>query len=74
MRGGWRERFFQLLENDDREGHCASRAGVTPEYVSRLKAKDPAFRAEIARRIAIYWSKETAAALQGQRREQAAFR
>lgn len=74
MRGGWREAFFKLLENDDREGRCASRAGVTPEYVSRLKAKEPAFRQEIERRIAIYWSKQAAVALHAQGRERAALR
>ncbi len=69
MRGGWRETFFELLENDDREGKCAERAGVTPEYVCRLKKADPAFADEIQRRVDKCRSTRRAAALKSQRRE-----
>lgn len=64
-----RELFFELLEHDDREGRAAQRAGVTPEYVCRLKKLDPAFADEIARRSEKCRSTRRAAALSSQRRE-----
>lgn len=64
-----RELFFELLENDHRQGRCAERAGVSPEYVCRLKKADPAFADEIERRLAKCRSTRRATALQSQRRE-----
>ena len=69
MRGGWRERFFELLENDERETKCAELAGVSREYVSRLKKADPAFASEIENRIAKCRSTKRNVALRTQRRE-----
>lgn len=69
MRRVWRPTFFALLELDPREGHAASRAGVTPEYVSRLKARDPEFRAEIERRLAVFSSTSSAVAVRRRRYE-----
>lgn len=73
MRGGWREIFFELLEQDDREGLCAQRAGVTPQHVCRLKRADPSFADEIERRVAKCRSSRRAVALRGQRRELSAY-
>lgn len=67
--GPWRELFLELLENDDHQGRCAARAGVTPEWICRLKKLDPAFADEIERRIAKCRSTRRAVALQSQRRQ-----
>jgi hypothetical protein len=64
-----RELFFELLENDPRQGKCAERAGVSPEYVCRLKKLDPAFAGEIDRRVAMCRSRRRAVALHSQRRD-----
>lgn len=69
MKRGWRELFFELLENEPLQGKCAERAGVTPEYVCRLKKLDPAFADEIERRLAKFRSTRRASALRSQRRE-----
>lgn len=69
MRGGWRERFLALLEHDDRETICAQRAGVSRQYVSRLKRTDPEFAREIENRIAKCRSTLLGTALRTQRRE-----
>lgn len=66
---GWRDLFLELLENDDRQGKCAERAGVTPQHICRLKRIDPAFADEIERRLAKFRSSRRARALSSQRRE-----
>ena len=68
-RGRWRDLFLELLENDDNQGRCAARAGVSPEWICRLKKLDPDFADEIERRIAKCRSTRHAAVLRSQRRE-----
>lgn len=67
-----RELFFELLEEDDREGRCAERVGVTPQYICQLKRTDPTFADEIERRVAKFRSSRRAAVLRSHRREIAA--
>jgi hypothetical protein len=64
-----RELFLELLEKDDHQARCAARAGVSPEYVCRLKKRDPAFAEEIERCLARCRSTRRSAALHSQRRE-----
>lgn len=68
-----RELFLDLLENDDREGKCAELAGVTPQYICRLKKLDPEFADEIERRKAMHRSTRRARALHVQRRQLSAL-